>query len=119
MIHSEVGNKKLIMEYPFLLIRNVFTDEPPIEDRFYKYTYLDDVPEGWREAFSDQLYTELKAALVRAGRLDDYRILQITEKYGELRWYDHGGTRKPKTLFENTERSARGLVSVAENLQSL
>jgi hypothetical protein len=33
---------------------------------------------------------EIKQELVRCNYLNEYRILQIKEKYGELRWYDNG-----------------------------
>lgn len=86
-------NKKLIEEYPFLLPRNVWTDEVVI-DYDYEYTLLDCMPDGWRIAFGDAFLRELKEELVANNMLDEYRVTQIKEKYGELRWYDNGNTRK-------------------------
>ena len=55
------------------------------------YTELDVMPNGWRKAFGIQMCKEIKHALLKAGgreALYKYRITQIKEKYGELRWYD-------------------------------
>lgn len=107
-------NRRLNREYPFLIPRNVFSDEPlPETDPHsgYVYTLLDDMPDGWRKAFGEQLCSELKAALIKAGRLEGYRILQIKEKYGELRWYARGGTEETKAIIDKyTEMSRRTCI---------
>lgn len=80
-------NKKLIEKYPFLLPRNRWTDEVS-EDYDYSYTEMDAMPGGWRIAFGDAMLEELAAALGDYAK--EYRITQIKEKYGGLRWYDNG-----------------------------
>lgn len=55
---------------------------------FPKYTWLDDMPIGWRKCFGIQMCDEIKAQLKKEGQLEKYRIHQIKEKWGELRWYD-------------------------------
>lgn len=82
-------NKALIAEFPFLLPRNRWTGNVP-DDYDYSYTELDDLPDGWCIAFGLQMCRELKEILVKGGGLDAYRITQIKEKYGTLRWYDNG-----------------------------
>lgn len=55
------------------------------------YTELDHMPTGWRKAFGVQMCKEIKEALLHVGGrklLHEYRIVDIKEKYGELRWYD-------------------------------
>lgn len=86
-------NKALVEKYPFLLPRNRFTDEVP-DDYDWTYTEMDSMPNGWRKAFGDQMLREIKEELLKFNFLDEYRILQIKEKYGTLRWYD-GGTPAP------------------------
>lgn len=54
------------------------------------YTELDDMPDGWRKAFGIQMCKELKKALKQYNYLYKYRITQIKEKYGSLRWYSNG-----------------------------
>lgn len=54
------------------------------------YTELDAMPDGWRKAFGIQMCKELKKALTQYNYLYKYRIMQIKEKYGSLRWYSNG-----------------------------
>lgn len=82
-------NKKLIEEFPFLLPHNRWTDKVA-KDYDYRYTELDAMPNGWRKAFGIDLCKELKESLIRVNYLEKYRISQIKEKYGMLRWYDFG-----------------------------
>ena len=82
-------NKKLIEKFPFLLPRNRFTDKVP-KDYDYSYTELDDMPDGWRKAFGIQMCQEIRDDLIQFDYLDKYRIVQIKEKFGGLRWYDNG-----------------------------
>ena len=79
-------NKKLCEDYPFLLPHNRWTDEIP-EDFDYSYTELDAMPDGWRKAFGLQMCNELKEALEKIDKINEFRIAQIKEKFGELRFY--------------------------------
>ncbi len=59
------------------------------------YTELEQMPKGWREAFGLQMCEEIKQELKKhKGALRRYRILQIKEKFGGLRWYDAWSTDK-------------------------
>lgn len=82
-------NKALVKEYPFLLPRNRFSDEVS-KNYDYTYTELDDLADGWRLAFGEDICREIKEELVKYDALDSYRIEQIKVKYGSLRWYDAG-----------------------------
>jgi hypothetical protein len=93
-------NKELIAEYPFLLPRNRFTGEVDL-DYNYAYTELDAMPEGWRKAFGEQMCKEIKNALGK--NLNNYRIMQIKEKFGSLRWYDNGATEKVNRIISKYE----------------
>lgn len=86
-------NKKLVERYPFLLPHNRWTDKVP-DDYDYSYTELDAMPSGWRNAFGEQMCEEIREELVKVGYLEKYRITQIKEKFGYLRWYDFGCTEK-------------------------
>lgn len=93
MQRNKEENKRLIERFPFLMPHNRWTDEIP-EDFDYSYTELDAMPDGWRKAFGEQMCEEIREELVRVDYLEKYRIAQIKEKYGFLRWYDFGGTEK-------------------------
>lgn len=106
-INTKKENKRLCNEYPFLIPSNrwsgkrINSKEPgfwpgapeEIPEWDYEYTELDDMPSGWRKAFGEQMCKEIKEALPQE-KLDDYRIIQIKEKWGELRWYDNWSTEK-------------------------
>lgn len=102
----EKYNKELIKEYPFLERRNVFTDEPMNN---FMFTWLDNMPEGWRIAFGKEICDELKQALIDydnkngTDMLHNYRIHQIKEKYGSLRWYDNGVTPEMSVIISKYE----------------
>jgi hypothetical protein len=71
------------------------------------YTELDAMEAGWRKNFGVQICKDLKKALLKdAGikGLYEYRIMQIKEKYGQLRIYDTWstkGTMKVIAKYEN------------------
>lgn len=80
-----MNNKKLLKQYPWLQPRNRFTDELiPNDDN---HTELDEMPEGWRIAFADEMCKEIHEVLLKTNSVDSYRVLQVKEKYGSLCWY--------------------------------
>ena len=82
-------NKALLEKYPWLTPYNVWTGKLD-ENYNYESTWADDIPDGWRLAFGDQMLEELNNLLKKYGLEDEYRIVQIKEKFGGLRWYDNG-----------------------------
>lgn len=74
-----MDNQELIKKYPWLQIRNVWTDKK-IDNEF---TWLDDLPEGWRKAFGLQIVEDLDQILRKANYQNKYKITQIKEKW---RW---------------------------------
>ena len=84
-----MNNKELIKKYPWLQIRNVWTNKL-VEQENYEFTWLDDLPEGWRKTFGLKMVKELDKILRKANYQNQYQITQIKEKYGVLCWYDNG-----------------------------
>ncbi len=107
-------NKQLIEQYPFLMPYNVWTGKM-LEDYNYEYTWLDDMPDGWRNAFGLQMCEEIKQALLEDGGeqlLNEYKIDQIKEKFGYLRWYDNWTTKKVQDIiYKYEDISARTCIS--------
>lgn len=109
----KMRNKKLCKRYPFLIPRNRWTDKPIWDKRIkkrnwwysapYSYTELDAMPDGWRAKFGEQLCEELREELIKANYLDKYRIMQIKEKFGGLRWYDNGITEEGHNIIRKYE----------------
>lgn len=86
-------NKMLIKQFPFLMPRNVWTNKE-LEKYDYSWTLLDDMPRGWKKAFGKLMCEDIMNELVSKNLVDEYRIFEIKEKYGTLRWYDNGGTEE-------------------------
>ena len=78
-----------------------------IPDYDYEYTELDAMPIGWRIAFGDQMVEELGEELRKANYDDEYRILDIKEKYGGLRWYDNSNTKEGYNIINKYENLSR------------
>lgn len=103
----KIKNKELVNKYPFLMPRNRWTDKVP-NDYDYSYTELDDMPIGWRKAFGTQLCEDLKRQMrMEKISIYDYRITEIKEKFGELRWYDNGHTREMSDIINKYEHISR------------
>ena len=91
-------NKQLIQKYPFLLPRYRCNNEI-LEHYNYTHTELISLPPGWEKAFGMQLLEDLKQVLIKENMLEQYRILEIKEKYGSLRWYGNIETAKITELL--------------------
>ena len=89
MNREQRKNKELTEEFPFLLPHNKFSGRVP--DAYeYEYTELDMLPEGWKNAFGLDMVKDLKEILVKHNCMEKYRIYDIKEKWGVLRWDDLG-----------------------------
>ena len=90
-IFIKIRNYFLIKKYPFIECRNVWNNSKI--DHKYEYTWLDDLPKGWRKRFGEDICKDLKSLFTQIDSIDfsdKYKITQIKEKYGQLRWYDTG-----------------------------
>lgn len=83
-----IENRKLCKRYPFLIFYNWRTGKR--DPRPYDFTWLDHMEPGWRKAFGIQMCEEIRRDLIKHNFLNKYCIVQIKEKFGELRWYDGG-----------------------------
>ena len=97
--HSKAYNQWLCITFPWLRPRNIWKDTE-IDDYDYDYTLLDDMPDGWYEAFGEKMCFELKAILEEADYEQDYRVIEIKEKFGGLRWYDNGA---PASIYKKIQ----------------
>ena len=86
-------NKLMIESFPFLMPRNRWTDRIP-ENFDYTHNEMYSMPYGWARAFGFEMLCELERALREEGILDQYRIMDIKEKYGTLRWYDNCASKR-------------------------
>ena len=86
---EQLNNWILVVKYPFLIPRYDWSGKI-IEDYDYASTYLDDIPVGWKIAFGEMMCEEIKQELVRCNYLDEFRIVQAKEKFGQARIYTNG-----------------------------
>lgn len=100
-------NKELIEKYPWLLPHNRWTDE--VDEKYdYSYTELDAMPDGWRIAFGEEMCEEIQQALNELGeQANTFRIMQIKEKYGSLRFYTNWYTSKISNIINKYEQISR------------
>ena len=109
---EQLNNWILVGKYPFLMPKYWNREEMQYkidEDYHYTYTELDAMPDGWRNAFGEMMCEEIYNALIKCGGLDDYRIEQIKEKYGCLRWYS-------SPSYEEVERIIDKYSVLSENI---
>ena len=71
------------------------------------HTELDDLDSGWRKNFGIKICKDIRRQLIKEGRLFSYRITQIKEKYGELRWYDNGSSDEIQKIIAKYEDISR------------
>lgn len=87
-------NKELCKRYPFLIPRNVWSDEIIWErlrnERKYGWTLVEEFPTGWWKAFGLMMCEELREDLIKYDYLDKFRFEEIKEKFGQLRVYYNG-----------------------------
>ena len=87
MVDTQITNKKLIDEYPWLCPER--TDDGKVADYYdYSYTELDFLPQGWRDMALDYC-KDLKTLLDDHGLTDVYALSEVKEKWGALCWYDY------------------------------
>lgn len=75
----KIKNWLLIKKYPWLQCRNVWNDKK----LGYDFTWLDDMPQGWRKAFGMNIVKEIDEAL--GNYRNEYKITQIKEKYRKFK----------------------------------
>ena len=107
-VGSEDYNRWLCHKYPWLIPHNRWTDEE-VEDFDFSWTEIDAMPDGWRKAFGEQMCEEIQNLLEEADYVYKYRILQIKEKFGSLRWYSGGVPDSIKKQYDAVIRKYEDL----------
>lgn len=107
MTDKQRKNFELCKEYPFLIPTDWFGKSVLLDkDWDWSYTWYDDIPSGWRIAFGQDLIDEVRDAAIEEGVLEQIKIVQIKEKYGELRiYFDHYTDKIEKIVDKYTALS--------------
>ena len=98
-------NKELIKLYPFLRLRNTVTNEPAPE--WVDFTILDDMPQGWRDSFGIKMCEEIKELLIKENNFEEYQVMQVKEKFGELRWYGNYVSQELSKILDKYTKLSR------------
>ena len=61
--------------------------------------WLEQLPDGWRIAFGNQLVDDIIALVKKHNFENEYEVLQIKEKFGGLGWYE--GRVPPEMYIEH------------------
>lgn len=99
-------NKELVERHPYLLPRNVWTDEVA-ED--YDYSYINgigEIPQGWNKLFL-QMCEDIREPLTEAGYLEKFRFTEIKEKYGAMCCYHSGAPEKVCEIISKYEHISK------------
>ena len=80
-------NKQLVSKYPWLWPSDWNWVPIPEAEYDYSWTVLDEIPEGWKIAFGEQMCEEIQAVLEKHQCVERFHIEQAKEKYGALRIY--------------------------------
>lgn len=92
--YPAIANAILCMRYPFLYISYSW-DYDDEDSEHFRHTWFNDIPYGWAARFGFEICEDIRDILETADNgsgypLEVYRLEQIKEKYGTLRWYDGG-----------------------------
>lgn len=105
LFSSRIANAAASIRYPFILSWVPFRSDGSswrADNPSFSSTLLCCMPAGWRAAFglefSEDIRTLLESSADPDTAFDSYRVEQIKEKYGSLRWYDGGVA---SDIFEN------------------
>lgn len=88
------ANKKLIEEFPFLQVN---------EDNYF-VTWLDFMPEGWKNNFGLSLCNDLKEQLLDDGDLGEFEILDVKEKWGMLDMFVMNASERVYGILDKYQR---------------
>jgi hypothetical protein len=82
---------ELIEQFPWLNPREDWSnDYIQFDGEEDVWTELDDLPEGWKEGFLEDMLTEIDEVLNEYDCVEDYRVLSASSFGGILKW-QHAG----------------------------
>jgi hypothetical protein len=82
--------EQLIEQYSWLNPREDWSDDYIDFTDGGHWTEVDDLPIGWKEGFLEEMLYEIDEVLNQYDCVEDYRVLEASNKHGQLKW-SHGG----------------------------
>jgi len=82
---------ELIEQFPWLNPREDWSnDYLQFDDEEDTWTELDDLPEGWKEGFLEDMLTEIDEVLNEYDCVETYRVIAAANRGGIFKW-EHAG----------------------------
>lgn len=97
-------NKKLIKKYPWLKHINY--------NNKHSLVFLDYIPKGWSKAFGRLLLEDLDREIKKSKLVDKFKILEIKEKFGELRIYTFGENEEIARIIDDYSVLSRNICLI-------
>ena len=98
---------KLSKKYKWLLTEDPYYDEE--EDMFYDA--MDCIPTGWVVSFGELFCEEMDAAIKEVGFENEFKIIQMKEKFGAMRCYVTHDTPKIYDIIRKYEVLSENICS--------
>lgn len=102
---TQIINRKLVKLYPWLIPRN--WKGKVVKDYDYTWHEAHSMGSGWWKAFGLMLCRDIQQALKRGDCVEKYRISEVKEKYGELRWYSYHETDEISRIIDKYSHVSR------------
>jgi hypothetical protein len=80
----------LIDEFKWLSPREDWSDEHIEFSEGEHWTELDNLPDGWKEGFLEEMLYEIDEVLNNYECYDEYRVLEADVRAGQLKWVHAG-----------------------------
>lgn len=103
--------KALTEKYPYLMPHNSFTGKVPHD---YDYSYIEgeyNLPKGWFMLFL-QMCDDIRKPLEESGQINEFRFLQVKEKYGSMRCYHSGACEAVTNIIYKYEFLSQQVCSI-------
>ena len=99
-----IRNKKLVSKYPFILPFNVWTGDLPV-DYNYENTWLDNMPDGWRNKLAIPLCKDIDRIVRRDSHFKEgstlFHFEDVKEKWGMLTIYFSPSAEMDDNIYQD------------------
>lgn len=105
--------KQLTTKYPYIIPRNLFTDEI-VKDYNYTWTIADNLPTGWTRLFL--LWCKNANKIMSDKEINTFRFSDVKQKYGTMRLNNFGATEAVHRLITKYEAYSYNICSCCGKL---
>jgi hypothetical protein len=93
---------ELIEQFPWLNPREDWSnDYIQFDGEEDVWTELDDLPEGWKEGFLEDMLSEIDEVLNEYDCVETYRVIKAENRFGIFKWEHTGFPKEAREDLEN------------------